>query len=128
MADAGTATIADQSVKRLGGRTSIQARQRADHTRLDRLMARARETVQEGGIAHQVALRAVARLVFTHAFAEESVLFPAARRVLPEGDPLTLRIETDDQEVDELVAELDRSSWSDPAPGADGTHLHGARR
>jgi hypothetical protein len=47
-------------------------------------------------------LRAVARLVFTHAFAEESVLFPAARRVLPEGDPLTLQIETDHQEVDEL--------------------------
>jgi hypothetical protein len=36
-----------------------------------------------------VALRALARLVFTHAFAEEAVLFPVARRVLPEGDPLT---------------------------------------
>ena len=114
MAGADVATIADQSLERLGGRTSILARQRADHARLDRLMARARVTVQEGGIAHQVALRAVARLVFTHAFAEESVLFPAARRVLPEGDPLTLRIETDHQEVDELVAQLDRSSWSDP--------------
>ena len=89
MAGADVATIADQSLERLGGRTSILARQRADHARLDRLMARARTTVQEGGIAHQVALRAVARLVFTHAFAEESVLFPAARRVLPEGDPLT---------------------------------------
>jgi len=114
VAGADVATIADQSLERLGGRTSILARQRADHARLDRLMARARTTVQEGGIAHQVALRAVARLVFTHAFAEESVLFPAARRVLPEGDPLTLRIETDHQEVDELVARLDRSSWSDP--------------
>ena len=114
MAGADVATIADQSLERLGGRTSVLARQRADHARLDRLMARARTTVQEGGIAHQVALRAVARLVFTHAFAEESVLFPAARRVLPEGDPLTLRIETDHQEVDELVAQLDRSSWSDP--------------
>jgi len=107
-------TIADQPQAQLGGRTSILARQRADHTRLDRLMERARATMQEGGIAHQVALRAVARLVFTHAFAEESVLFPAARRVLPEGDPLTVRIETDHQEVDELVARLDRSSWSDP--------------
>jgi len=114
VAGADVATIADQSLERLGGRTSILARQRADHARLDRLMARARTTAQEGGIAHQVALRAVARLVFTHAFAEESVLFPAARRVLPEGDPLTLRIETDHQEVDELVAQLDRSSWSDP--------------
>ena len=108
------ATIADQTLEELGGRTSILARQRADHARLDRLMARARETVETGGIAHQVALRAVARLVFTHAFAEESVLFPAARRVLPEGDPLTLRIETDHQEVDDLVSRLDRSSPDDP--------------
>jgi hemerythrin superfamily protein len=107
-------TIADQSLDQLGGRSSILARQRADHARLDRLMQRARATEAEGGIAHQVALRAVARLVFTHAFAEESVLFPAARRVLPEGDPLTLRIEEDHQEVDELVTRLDRSSPDDP--------------
>jgi hemerythrin superfamily protein len=109
-----TATIAHQTLAELAGRTSILARQRSDHTRLDQLMTRARQTVEEGGIAHQVALRAVARLVFTHAFAEESVLFPAARRVLPEGDPLTLQIETDHQEVDELVTLLDRSSSDDP--------------
>jgi hemerythrin superfamily protein len=114
VAGAPVATIADQTVEQLGGRTSILARQRADHARLDRLMQRARDTEKQGGVAHQVALRAVARLVFTHAFAEESVLFPAARRVLPEGDPLTLRIETDHQEVDELVSRLDRSSPDDP--------------
>jgi hypothetical protein len=79
------ATIADQTLPELAGRTSILARQRADHARLDRLIARARETAEAGGIAHQVALRALARLVFTHAFAEEAVLFPAARRVLPEA-------------------------------------------
>jgi hemerythrin superfamily protein len=110
-----SATIADQSRDELGGRTSILARQRADHARLDRLVARARETADEaGGKAHQVALRAVARLVFTHAFAEEAVLFPAARRVLPEGDPLTVRIETDHQQVNELVTQLDRSSSTGP--------------
>jgi len=108
------ASIADQTVDQLGGRTSILARQRADHARLNRLMARARETEAEGGIAHAVALRAVARLVFTHAFAEEAVLFPAARRALPDGDPLTLRIESDHQEVDELVTRLDSSSPDDP--------------
>jgi hypothetical protein len=85
-------SVADQTIADLGGRTSILSRQRADHQRLDRLMRRARETAAEGGPAHAVALRAVARLVFTHAFAEEAVLFPAARRSLPEGDPLTLRI------------------------------------
>ena len=107
-------SVADQSVTALGGPWSILALQRADHVRLDRLMDRARATVRTGGREHAVALRAVARLVFTHAFAEESVLFPAARRVLPEGDPLTLRIESEHQEVDELVARLDRSSSDDP--------------
>jgi hemerythrin superfamily protein len=110
-------TIADQPLAQLGGRTSILARQRADHARLDELMDRARATEATGGTAHAVALRALARLVFTHAFAEESVLFPAARRVLPEGDPLTLRIETDHQRVDELVSDLDRSSAADPRHG-----------
>jgi hemerythrin superfamily protein len=78
-------------------------------------MARARETLDRGDEReHARALRAVARLVFTHAFAEEAVLFPAARRVLPEGDPLTLRIESDHQEVDDVVSDLDGSSRSDP--------------
>jgi hypothetical protein len=61
-----------------------------------------------------VALRAIARLVFTHAFAEEAVLFPAARKVLPVGDPLSLHIEKEHQEVNELVSRVDRSSPSDP--------------
>jgi hemerythrin superfamily protein len=107
-------TIADQTVAQLGGRTSILARQRADHERLDRLMDRARATREQGGPAHSATLRALTRLVFTHAFAEEAVLFPAARRVLPEGDPLTLHIESAHQQVDELVTLLDRSSERDP--------------
>jgi hypothetical protein len=47
--------------------------------------------------------------VFSHAFAEESVLFRAARRVLLKGDPLTLHIESA-QQVNELVTCLDASS------------------
>jgi hemerythrin superfamily protein len=107
-------TIATQSLAQLGGRLSILARQRADHEELDALTARARETLHDGGPEHARAVRAMARLVFTHAFAEEAVLFPAARRVLPEGDPLTVRIESDHQEVDELMTRLDRSSADDP--------------
>jgi hypothetical protein len=38
---------------------------------------RARETKERGGSAHPVALRAVAHVTFVHAFAEETVLFPA---------------------------------------------------
>ena len=111
-------SIADQTVEQLGGRWSILARQRADHARLARLMERTRATEEAGGREHTAALRALARLVFTHAFAEEAVLFPAARRALPEGDPLTLVIEEDHQQVDELVAQLDRSSSTDPGHGA----------
>lgn len=107
-------TIAEQTEDELGGSLSILTLQRRDHVRLDHLMARARNTEPDGGVAHEAALRKVARLVFTHAFAEEAVLFPAARRVLPEGDPLTLRIEEDHQSVDELVARLDDSSPDDP--------------
>ncbi|QJY47538.1 hemerythrin domain-containing protein [Pseudonocardia broussonetiae] len=114
----GPRSIATQSVDEMGGPTSILARQRADHARLDRLMDRARATEAAGGRAHAVALRAVARLVFTHAFAEEAVLFPAARRVLPEGDDLTLDIERDHQRVDELVTRLDRSGSADPGHAA----------
>jgi hemerythrin superfamily protein len=114
----GRRTIAHQSVGQLGGRTSILARQCADHERLDRLINRARATRQEGGAEHAKTLRALARLVFTHAFAEEAVLFPAARRVLPEGDPLTLHIECAHQEVDELVSRLDRSTERDPGHAA----------
>jgi hemerythrin superfamily protein len=108
-------TVADQSVPEMGGRLSVLALQRADHVRLDRLMTRARTTVRTGGPEHARTLRSLARLVFTHAFAEESVLFPAARRALPEGDPLSLHIETAHQRVDELVARLDGSSADDPA-------------
>lgn len=111
-------SIAGQTVEQLGGRASILTRQRADHERLARLMERARATEETGGREHAVALRALARLVFTHAFAEEAVLFPAARRALPEGDPLTVAIEQDHQEVDELVARLDRSSRADPGHAA----------
>jgi hypothetical protein len=110
----GRRTIADQTVAQLGGRTSILARQRADHERLDRLMDRARATRDQEGTEHAAVLRALTRLVFTHAFAEEAVLFPAARRVLPEGDPLTLHIESAHQQVDELVTRLDGSSARDP--------------
>jgi hypothetical protein len=106
----GGATIAQQSVEQLGGRSSILFKQRDDHARLDRLMDRARTTRAARGREHSVVLRAVARLVFSHAFAEESVLFPAVRQVLPEGDPLTLHIETAHQQVNELVTCLDASS------------------
>ena len=57
MTGADGAMIAHQSVGQLGGRASILVKQRADHTRLDRLMDGARANRAAGGREHAVALR-----------------------------------------------------------------------
>jgi hemerythrin superfamily protein len=63
-------------------------------------------------------LRRIDRLVFSHAFAEETVLWPVLRRVLPDGDALTLRVEEEHQEVNELVATLETAGHDDPRRAA----------
>lgn len=50
--------------------------------RLAELIADARAA---SGERQDVVVRDLCRLVFTHAFAEEAVLWPAARRALPDG-------------------------------------------
>ncbi|EYT62343.1 cation-binding protein [Dietzia sp. UCD-THP] len=108
-------SIADQTTTQLGGRLSVLSRQKLDHVKLDRLLrqldhADAREE-------RQVLLR-VYRLVFPHAFAEEAVLWPVLRRVLPDGHQLTLEVEHEHQEVNELVVRLENLPADDPArPG-----------
>jgi hypothetical protein len=105
-------SLADQDTAQLGGRWSVLARQKADHVELDRLLHRLDETppAEQGPV-----LRSLYRLVFPHAFAEESVLWPVLRRVLPDGGPLTLQIEQEHQEVNELVVRLERLDAADPA-------------
>jgi hemerythrin superfamily protein len=97
-------SIAKQSVFELGGSGSVLARQKRDHVRLDRLLQRLEEVPAEGQGA---VLLAIYRLVFPHAFAEEAVLWPVIRRVLPEGHALTLQIELEHQRINELVTELE---------------------
>jgi len=99
------ATIADQDIDRLGGRLSVLVRQRRDHMRLDRLLDDL--DAADAGPDEQEVLRRIARLVFPHAFAEESVLWPALRRLLPDGDALTLQVEQEHQEVNELWITLE---------------------
>ncbi|MFD3444061.1 hemerythrin domain-containing protein [Microbacteriaceae bacterium 4G12] len=55
------------------------------------------------------------RLVFPHAFAEESVLWPVMRRTLPDGQELTLEVEREHQEVNELVTRLERIPQDSPS-------------
>ncbi|WP_134740679.1 hemerythrin domain-containing protein [Nocardioides sp. 503] len=97
-------SLADQSVEQLGGPWSVLARQKRDHVRLDRLL---QELEGTSGSAQERVLHAIARLVFPHAFAEESVLWPELRRVLPDGEELTLQVEQEHQEVNEIWVRLE---------------------
>ena len=97
-------SLAHQNETALGGPLSILTRQKRDHVRLEELLQQLGGT--SGAEQDRVLIR-ICRLVFPHAFAEESVLWPVIRRVLPDGDAMTLRVEEEHQEVNELVVRLD---------------------
>ncbi|WP_232330464.1 hemerythrin domain-containing protein [Nocardia fusca] len=79
-------------------------RQRRDHQHLETLL---RRVAAGTGTDRQDALTALCRLVFPHAFAEEAVLWPLLRRVLSDGDEMTLRVEQEHQRINELFTELE---------------------
>ncbi|WP_253847431.1 hemerythrin domain-containing protein [Mycobacterium gordonae] len=97
-------SVATQSVAELGGPHSVLVRQQRDHIELDRLI---NATDASRGHRRQELLTRLFRLVFPHAFAEESVLWPAIRRWVPEGERLTLEIEREHQQINELFARLE---------------------
>lgn len=98
------ASLAEQSVTQLGGPISVLSQQKRDHVRLDQLLRRLDSAA--GGEQRSI-LRAIYRLVFPHAFAEEAILWPTIRRVLPDGEALTLRVEVEHQQINELVVQLE---------------------
>lgn len=100
-------SLADQTETELGGRWSILVRQKRDHVRLDELLDQLQSV---SGDAQDAVMTEVCRLVFPHAFAEESVLWPELRRRLPDGHDLTLQVEQEHQEVNELVVSLEDPS------------------
>ncbi len=97
-------SLADQTENQLGGRWSILTRQKRDHVRLDRLLD---QVLIRAGLEQEAVLNRISRLVFPHAFAEESVLWPELRRRLSDGHELTLRVEQEHQEVNELFTRLE---------------------
>jgi hypothetical protein len=97
-------SIADQNITELGGRASILSRQRRDHIELERLL---RHLSDSPPAEQNRVLIDIYRLVFPHAFAEESVLWPVIRRVLPDGERLTVQVEAEHQEINELVTRLE---------------------
>lgn len=100
-------SLAQQSTAELGGPFSILVRQKRDHVRLDELLHELDAATV--GAAQEAVLQRIARLVFPHAFAEESVLWPTLRRVLPDGHELTLQVEQEHQEVNELWTRLEET-------------------
>lgn len=108
-------SIADRPVAELGGPGSVLSRQRADHVELDRLLHELSGTT---GAEQRRVLRRIDRLVFSHAFAEETALWPVLRRVLPDGEDLTTQVEREHQEINDLVSSLEEMSDDDPARAA----------
>ncbi|MGW0473826.1 hemerythrin domain-containing protein [Streptomyces coeruleorubidus] len=105
-------TIKEQTVEQLGGPSSVLARQRRDHAEMDRLMDRY-QTLADGEDREQV-LQETVQLVFSHAFAEETVLWPAVRRSVEDGHELTLRVEEEHQQINDLVADVERLNPGSP--------------
>ncbi|MFI8299121.1 hemerythrin domain-containing protein [Streptomyces sp. JHA19] len=105
-------TIAQQTEEQLGGAESVLARQRRDHREMTRLMDLYRRTAP--GEDAERALKDVVQLVFSHAFAEESVLWPAVRRSVPGGEELTSRVEEEHQQINDLVADIERLAPGSP--------------
>lgn len=104
-------SLADQSIEELGGRLSVLSRQKLDHIRLDQLLQQLRQAPpgKEGAV-----LLPIFRLVFTHAFAEETVLWPVIRRVVPDGEQFTLEVEREHQQINQLVTVLEGTSPGSP--------------
>ena len=103
-------SIATQTTAELGGSRSVLCRQKRDHVELDRLLHAIDASTGE---RRQELLTQLCRLVFPHAFAEESVLWPAVRRVLPDGEKLTVTIEREHQQINELFTRLETSDPDD---------------
>jgi hypothetical protein len=101
-------SLAQQDDRQMGGPLSVLVRQKRDHERLDELL-RELGTAAPGDRQDEV-LQKINRLVFPHAFAEEAVLWPVLRRVLPDGEALTTQVEKEHQEVNELVVGLETTS------------------
>ena len=104
-------SLSEQSAAEMGGSLSILTLQKLDHIRLDQLLHRLGE---RGPDEQAPVLLEIYRLVFPHAFAEEAVLWPVIRRVLPNGHELTLRVEREHQEINELITRLEALHQDSP--------------
>ncbi|MGV2914926.1 hemerythrin domain-containing protein [Streptomyces alfalfae] len=110
-ANAGT-SISHRTVEELGGEVSVLARQRRDHAEMNRLMARHQSLPD--GTERECTLKQLIQLVFSHAFAEETVLWPAVRRCVTDGEELTAQVEDEHQQINDLTTDIERLRPGDP--------------
>ncbi|MGA4965686.1 hemerythrin domain-containing protein [Streptomyces pseudogriseolus] len=101
-------SVSGQDADALGGDDSILMRQRRDHARLDAMMNRYLSEDLPPGEPDAV-WSDIVQLVFSHAFAEETVLWPLLRRIAPDGEELTRQVEEEHQAINELIARIERS-------------------
>ncbi len=104
-------SIASQSVEQLGGPGGVLVRMRREHRAMDTLLERLASTT---GKDQDELLTRLWRLVFTHAYAEETLLWPVIRKVAEDGEEVTSHIEQGHQKLSELVATLDQTRPGDP--------------
>lgn len=98
-------SVAAQSFEELGGRESILVEQRLDHAVLDQLMAEAERAADPWALAEAVA--ELSQRALRHAFAEETVLFPACREHLgAEAEAWTADVDAKHQEINELLQQI----------------------
>ncbi|MDO0929335.1 hemerythrin domain-containing protein [Streptomyces sp. TG1A-8] len=116
-----TTSIARRDADVLGGAGSILLRQRRDHARLDAMMNRYPAAGVQDGEREEL-WQDIVQLVFSHAFAEETVLWPIVRRLAPDGEDLTGRVEDEHQAINDLIAEVEkhpddprRAAWIEEA-------------
>ncbi|WP_110241132.1 hemerythrin domain-containing protein [Nocardioides gilvus] len=96
-------SLADQVETQLGSDWSLLVRQKRDHQLLVVLLER---LSRDPGPDQDEVLREVCRVVFPHAFADESVLWPAVRKHLPYGETLVQQMDEERREVNELAGRL----------------------
>ncbi|MEU9579541.1 hemerythrin domain-containing protein [Streptomyces chilikensis] len=106
-------SIADLDPRELGGDGSILVRQRRDHDELDRMM-NDYEQAPPGDPERERLWKDVVQLTFSHAFAEETVLWPLLRRLTGDGEELTAIVEEEHQAINELVARVEEAGPDDP--------------
>jgi Hemerythrin HHE cation binding domain len=94
---------------------------RRDHTHMEQLIER---YGTQGPGERRDTFRELVDLVVPHAFAEEAVLFPTARRVAPaQAEAITSHIETEHQGVNDVLKRMERRAPGDPAFERDALQL-----